>query len=292
MSLEDDGLAKLSAKSTTGPEVPVTPHASPSVLTDIPNAVNVADLRIDVGGAEERSPHTLTPTPPPGAAGSDGAEVQSLNVSPGLRIGQYELIRELGSGGMGTVYLARDLRLGRRVAIKFLQSKNHDMTRRFILEARATATCSHENIVIIYEVGHYKGNPFMVLEYLHGQPMSGVARTNMKLPPVRTVELMLPVVRALVCAHEQGIVHRDLKPDNVFVTESGTVKVLDFGIAKVVHGKDTEATPAPLPLDIGVDQSNADEKTKANAVVGTVKYMSPEQWGIGVPVDHRTDIWS
>jgi serine/threonine protein kinase len=249
--------------------------------------VLAADMRLDLG----TEPPPLTP-PPPSTGGEGATEVQSLQIDAGMRIGQYEFIRELGAGGMGTVYLARDLRLGRRVAVKFLQSKNHDMTRRFILEARATATCSHENIVIIYEVGHYKGNPFMVLEYLHGQPMSQVAKSNMKLPPARVVELMLPVVRALVCAHEKGIVHRDLKPDNVFVTESGSVKVLDFGIAKVVQGKAEPSAPVSLPLDIGVDESNAGEKTQANAVVGTVKYMSPEQWGIGVDVDHRTDIWS
>jgi eukaryotic-like serine/threonine-protein kinase len=292
MSSNKEGWVEPSAKS--GPdENTLHANSSSSVLTDIP-AVIAADLRVDVGAGAEQAPRarTLTPTPPPGAGGSDGSEVQSIDVSPGTRIGQYELIRELGSGGMGTVYLARDLRLGRRVAIKFLQSKNQDMTRRFILEARATATCSHENIVIIYEVGHYQNNPFMVLEYLHGQPMSQVAKSNAKLPAARAVELMLPVVRALVCAHEQGIVHRDLKPDNVFVTESGSVKVLDFGIAKVVQAKETEPTPAPLPLDIGVPESNADEKTRANAVVGTAKYMSPEQWNIGVSVDHRTDIWS
>ncbi|HEX6838563.1 MAG TPA: serine/threonine-protein kinase, partial [Polyangia bacterium] len=290
-------MADPSVKSTSGPDER-TVQAKSGALTDHPNAVSAADLRVDVGadgsaGDERRAP-TLTPVPPPGAASSDGAEaVQSIDVSPGTRIGQYEVIRELGSGGMGTVYLARDLRLGRRVAIKFLQSESQDMTRRFILEARATASCSHENIVIIYEVGHYKGNPFMVLEYLHGSPMSDVAKKDMKLPPARAVELMLPVVRALVCAHEKGLVHRDLKPDNVFVTESGSVKVLDFGIAKVVQGAKSEpSAPVSMPLDIGIVESGSDEKTRANAVVGTVKYMSPEQWNIGVDVDHRTDIWS
>ncbi|MDB4969071.1 MAG: Serine/threonine-protein kinase [Myxococcales bacterium] len=290
MSIDKDGHAEPGPKLAPDEQ---TVAAKSSVLTDIP-AVIPADLRVDVGAGTERPPRsrTLTPTPPPSADDSGGSEVQSIDVAPGTRIGQYEVIRELGSGGMGTVYLARDLRLGRRVAIKFLQSKNQDMTRRFILEARATATCSHENIVIIYEVGHYKDNPFMVLEYLNGHVMSEVAKRDVKLPPARAVELMLPVVRALVCAHEQGIVHRDLKPDNVFVTESGSVKVLDFGIAKVVQAKEAESTPAPLPLDIGVPESNGDEKTRANAVVGTAKYMSPEQWNIGVTVDHRTDIWS
>jgi serine/threonine protein kinase len=218
-------------------------------------------------------------------------EIEDLDLRAGVRIGQYELIRELGSGGMGTVYLARDLRLGRRVAIKFLQSKDQSTTRRFILEARATATCSHENIVIIYEVGHHKGNPFMVLEYLQGQPLSHVARSKTRLPPARAVDLMIPVVRALVCAHAQGIVHRDLKPDNVFVTESGSVKVLDFGIAKMLAGKDGDEGAAPVDLELLGSNANW-EKTQANAVVGTFKYMSPEQWTPGVPIDHRTDIWS
>ena len=296
MSIEKNGPGDVSTKTPAGPdEVTVSAHPARSVLTDLPLSESAADLRVDVG-ADQRPPRarTLTPTPPPSAAGNEGVEVQAINHAPGLRVGQYEIIRELGSGGMGTVYLARDLRLGRRVAIKFLQSKSQDMTRRFILEARATASCSHENIVIIYEVGHFKGNPFMVLEYLHGQVMSDVAKKDTKLPPARVVELMLPVVRALVCAHEKGIVHRDLKPDNVFVTESGSVKVLDFGIAKVVQskGESERSAPMTLPLDIGVDESKASEKTQANAVVGTVKYMSPEQWGIGVEVDHRTDIWS
>ncbi len=216
---------------------------------------------------------------------------------PGTRLQHYELIRELGSGGMGTVFLARDVRLGRRVAIKFLHTQDTDLTQRFILEARATARCSHENIVIIYEVGEYEDSPFMVLEFLQGQPLTKVLG-NHRLPPARAVELMVPVVKALACAHEQGIVHRDLKPENIVVTDTGGIKVLDFGIAKLLQ-QGTEApegTVAPgaqpqlhAPAAAGADTGNL---TRSGAIMGTMAYMSPEQWGIGVPIDHRTDIWA
>jgi serine/threonine protein kinase len=220
--------------------------------------------------------------------------------TPGTRIHQYELIRQLGSGGMGTVFLARDTRLGRRVAIKFLHSATSEVTQRFILEARTTARCSHDNIVIIYEVGEFQGSPFMVLEYLQGQPLNKVIASQ-RLPPTRTVELMVPVVRALVAAHEQGIVHRDLKPDNIVLTESGAIKVLDFGIAKVLqdpeHPPEAEQeAPLPSPTDpeaTGVDlDGDISNLTRRGAIMGTMPYMSPEQWRGGNKVDHRTDIWA
>ncbi|WP_224248330.1 nSTAND1 domain-containing NTPase [Hyalangium gracile] len=223
----------------------------------------------------------------------------------GTRIHQYELIRQLGSGGMGTVFLARDTRLGRRVAIKFLHSDNPEVTKRFILEARTTARCSHENIVIIYEVGEFRGSPFMVLEYLQGQPLNKVI-AGQRLPPARAVEIMVPVVRALAEAHAQGIVHRDLKPDNIIVTESGAIKVLDFGIAKVLqdpeHPPEHEhevpahvaAAAAAEPVTgtgLNLDE-NISNLTRRGAIMGTVPYMSPEQWRGGHKVDHRTDIWA
>jgi serine/threonine protein kinase len=211
---------------------------------------------------------------------------------PGTRIQHYELIRELGAGGMGTVFLARDMRLGRRVAIKFLQAEDPQLTQRFLLEAQATARCSHENIVIIHEVGEYQGSPFMVLEYLQGQPLTKLIK-GQRLPAGRAVELMVPVVRALACAHEHKIVHRDLKPDNIFVTEAGTLKVLDFGIAKVLRG-DAQVSEVSLGLRAAASAAPGDrtDLTRSGVIVGTMAYMSPEQWGIGVPVDHRTDIWA
>jgi serine/threonine protein kinase len=209
---------------------------------------------------------------------------------PGVRLGQYELIRELGRGGMGAVHLARDTKLGRRVAIKFLQSDQPETTARFILEARATARCSHENIVVIYEVGEHQGHPFMVLEYLQGGPLAQQIQPGRRMPAARAVEIMLPVVRALACAHEHNIVHRDLKPDNVFVTDSGTIKVLDFGIAKLVQ--EQELPGHALSEDIlAAGPEITGEVTRRGALVGTLPYMSPEQW-LGTGVDHRADIWA
>ena len=220
----------------------------------------------------------------------DNIGERALQPAPGATIDQYELIRRLGSGGMGDVYLARDTKLARRVAVKFLQHSDRSLNERFLLEAQATARCTHENIVVIHDVKEHGRVPFMVLEYLKGQTLGELIGDG-KLPPSRAVQLIVPVVRALVCAHQHKIVHRDLKPANIFMTETGTIKVLDFGVAKVVAGAQgpvnvlastagvtgTSMLPAALTLD--------------GALVGTVPYMSPEQWGADT-VDHRTDLWA
>ncbi len=254
--------------------------------------------------------------------------VSSVMPSSGTRIGQYELIRELGRGGMGTVYLARDIKLGRRVAIKFLHSHDPEITERFLIEGRATARCSHENIVVIHDVGEFEHTPFMVLEFLQGTPLTALLPPEQTMAPGRAVELMVPVVRALACAHQHGIVHRDLKPDNIFVTDAGTVKVLDFGVAKLLqdqiygdiplmtatsrpnangdanagaNGANTanpdaigNATTAPATAGSAVmarDGAGDHALTGHGAIIGTAPYMSPEQWR-GADVDHRTDIWA
>ncbi len=208
-------------------------------------------------------------------------------LAPGERIhGQYEIIRHIGHGGMGTVYLARDLKLGRRVAMKFVRSAQPSVAERFVAEAQHTARCVHENIVVIHDVGQYRDHPFMVLEYLRGQTLSQLMGKG-TVSPTRAIHLMLPVVRALACAHQHRTIHRDLKPSNVFITESGTVKVLDFGIAKsLMRPKPlpgtpvTEASAAPLPTF-----------TRYGAVIGTPPYMSPEQW-LGGEIDVRSDLWA
>jgi eukaryotic-like serine/threonine-protein kinase len=224
----------------------------------------------------------------PQPAVDEPTSVDQIKLGPGLRIEQYELIRELGRGGMGQVFLARDNKLGRRVAIKFLAAKSKRFTERFLVEAKVTARVSHENIVAIYGVDELFGLPYMVLEYVEGTTI-GKLIENQRLPLARTVELIVPVVRALACAHEANIIHRDLKPDNIIVTGAGTVKVLDFGVAKLFTSSGTETPPSGQRVQpiAGGDLNN----TRAGAIVGTLPYMSPEQLGTD-EVDHRSDLWA
>jgi len=205
------------------------------------------------------------------------------DLGPGSRLKHYEIIRELGRGGMARVVVARDLKLGRRVALKFLDTDSPDFTARFLVEARATARCSHENIVVIHEVDEHEGRPYMALELLEGQPLASFLAAGM-VSPRRAVEIMVPVVSALVHAHALDIVHRDLKPENIFITSSGVIKVLDFGIAKLFSR--TEVTSPGY--DMGALSVTG---PVLSGCIGTLPYMAPEQWGPH-DVDHRVDLWA
>ncbi len=225
--------------------------------------LDAAAFRARVAASDSEATGVLGATPAPAGA------TPRPSPRPGEIVGQYELIRSLGRGGMGEVFLARDSKLGRRVAVKFISVTDAEAGERLLREARATAQCSHENIVVIHDAGVASGWHYMVLEYLQGRTLADVAAEGQTLSPGRAVELIVPVVRALARTHAEGIVHRDLKPDNVFLTDSGTVKVLDFGIA------------------CAFDAATSRDGT----VMGTLRWMSPEQWGAG-QVDHRTDIWA
>ncbi|MBL9016091.1 MAG: protein kinase [Myxococcales bacterium] len=222
--------------------------------------------------------------------GDEGTTLPGIDLAPGTRIKQYELIRELGQGGMGVVYAARDVKLGRRVAMKFLRQVDREVLDRFLVEARATAQCNHDNIVIIYEVDEWRGMPYMVLEFIEGKSLRDVMGPfgdGQPLPPTRVIELILPVARALARAHEEGIVHRDLKPENVLISNAGQVKVLDFGIAKALGSADV--------MKRSVSQLVSDARsltlTREGDMVGTLPYMSPEQMGVD-HVDHRSDLFA
>ncbi len=266
----------------------------PMVEATVPPSVPPARAPTQQAPRSPGSSQSLTPVT--GNSGRDftspGQKMDEPEV--GTRIHHYEVIRLLGRGGMGSVYLARDTRLGRRVAIKFLRTHSPDLTKRFILEARTTASVQHENIVIIFEVDAWQGMPFMVFEYITGNTLSKVAPETKPLPAPRVAELIVPVVKALAYAHSQGIVHRDLKPDNIMITDSGQTKVLDFGIAKVLQSD--EQTPSaisrPRAPKTNLEDEDDAELTQQGAMMGTLSYMAPEQWGIGVPIDHRADIWA
>jgi serine/threonine protein kinase len=209
-----------------------------------------------------------------------------IGLDPGLRLRQYELIREVGRGGMGQVFLARDVKLARRVAIKFLATKSRDLTNRFLIEARTTAAVNHENIVVIHEVDEMQGIPHMVLEYLDGSSLRELMRGR-AYAPSRVVELVVPVVRAVARAHAAGIVHRDLKPENIIITVDGAIKVLDFGIAKAL----VDPKAPQRRIEVGDLVNMYETSATSSTLIGTPQYMSPEQFGLDA-IDHRTDIWA
>jgi eukaryotic-like serine/threonine-protein kinase len=213
------------------------------------------------------------------------AEMLASNeeISPGKRVGHYEVLTLLGKGGMGEVYLALDSNLRRRVALKFLPSsftKDSYRLQRFEQEARAASALNHPNILTIHEIGEAEGRRFIATEYIKGETLSQRIEAG-RLTAVEALHIAEQIASALAEAHAAAIVHRDIKPDNVMLRSDGVVKVLDFGLAKLTE----EEASGP------VESRRAQIKTSAGVVMGTIRYMSPEQTR-GLPVDARSDIWS
>jgi serine/threonine-protein kinase len=203
-----------------------------------------------------------------------------MALAPGTRVGPYEIVAPIGSGGMGEVYRARDPRLGRDVALKVLPPEfaaDPDRLRRFEQEARAAGALNHPNIVAVFDVGAENGAPYVVSELLEGETLRERIRAG--LTPRKAVEHAVQVASGLAAAHHKGIVHRDLKPENVFVTREGRVKILDFGLAKL-------RPEAPEAARV-----TATRNTAPGVVLGTAGYMSPEQVR-GQPTDQRADIFA
>ncbi len=196
----------------------------------------------------------------------------------GHNIGPYSILYKLGAGGMGEVYLARDSRLGRNVALKLLHPDLVDSSQermRFLREARLASGLDHPNICTIHEVGEASGRLFIAMQFVEGQTLKEViGRRPLSLPSLLSISLQ--VADALSAAHSQGIVHRDIKPGNIMITGRGQAKVLDFGLAKVFERSDGDADR---------------ELTRTGVLLGTPSYMSPEQ-ARGERTDHRSDIFS
>jgi len=206
-------------------------------------------------------------------------------------ISRYRILEELGSGGMGVVYRARDLRLGRDVALKFLPARLTEdpaALARFDREARLASSLNHPHICTVHDVDQHEGRPFIVMELCTGRTVKRLIEDG-AIPLEQAVDLATQTAEALDAAHRRGIIHRDIKPANLFVLTGGQVKVLDFGLAKLAEPPRIATTA--LPEDSAPSLAPLDELTGPGMALGTIAYMSPEQ-ALGRPVDARADLFS
>src|SRR5271170_165826 len=188
------------------------------------------------------------------------------------KIGKYDVIDVIGRGGMGVVYQARDPYLDRLVAIKMMNvdiHENSDFLERFYREAKSTASLRHPNIVTVYDLGEYQNRPFLVMEYLEGHSLESLLRAHRPMALTEKINIIYETCQGLAYAHQHGIIHRDVKPGNIMVLNDGSVKIVDFGIARL--GDNT--------------------LTRTGQIVGSLYYMPPEQLR-DKPVDTRADIYS
>ena len=214
-------------------------------------------------------------------------------VPPGTMIDHFKVVRLVGRGGMGEVYLARDTVLGRKVALKIVhpdQMGSKMAADRFLFEARTTARFNHPHIVTVHGVGEYDSRPYVALEYLEGHTLRD--RMAEELPRVReTMRYGLAIAEALAEAHAAGILHRDLKPENVLIPRDGRLRVVDFGLAQVVRTTETDPAVMPPPASADLVETMSVQESEGRHICGTPAYMSPEQWE-GAPPAESTDIWA
>jgi len=229
------------------------------------------------------------------------AKIENPSICPapmesfvGQTVSHYAFLEKLGSGGMGEIYKARDSRLNRIVAVKVLapgRTRDPQRRRRFIQEARAASALNHPNIVTIHDILPEGDTQYMVMEHVSGETLHRIVSTG-RLPIPQVLQIAIQMANALAAAHQAGIIHRDFKPANVMVTGSGLVKILDFGLAKLVDPTAPAQSIGPDSSDGGNDPTLTQAPiTMEGAIMGTVNYMSPEQ-AEGLKVDARSDIFS
>jgi len=204
----------------------------------------------------------------------------------GRSIGQYKIVARIGAGGMGEVYLATD-KMGRKVALKLLTARlinDEQGVARFMREAQAVLTLNHPNIVTVYDIGRADATHYIASELIEGQSLRERLKLQGEIKVAEALEIAIQISSALAAAHQTGIIHRDIKPENIMLRPDGYVKVVDFGIAKLMEGQKPTAVATDVTTKVMV-------KTAEGLAIGTVHYMSPEQ-ARGLPVDVRTDTWS
>ncbi len=242
-----------------------------------------------LGGSGER-----TVADDAGAAPAPVGE-PAVTIEPGTEVDHFEVVRRVGRGGMGEVYLARDTRLGRKVALKVIRPRtlgDERAVERFLFEARVTARFSHPHIVAIHFVGEVDGNPYVALEYLDGQTLRERLREG-RAGTREALRIGLAVAEALEEAHRREVLHRDLKPENVFLPRDGRLRVVDFGLAKAARRAELAQTARQTLATLDESQTALlDEfETSGGAVVGTPAYMAPEQWTED-ELSPATDVWA